>query len=309
MRYTGVTSLVFGSLFSPACRSLIPMVQGETPNHELDKNLEDEFKIRLMTLRDYYRELGLEYPEHQSYLRTVPQEWDERRLQLLKEGLLVLPKHFYQDENANDRMGFILSFSNAAGRVIDQPALMARHIEVAHEEFNDPSIKEPVDILAHELIHLQVPLTLEPSGIIVNDFITGKPFEVFTKRSPWFEEVEDILGGPFSQIYAKPLAKIQALQRTIPSMPNLEYRDRAYFYNSLAYGFEAAVDPFELISVMGVHFLHGRTYFQTRYSEVLSETMAEKLYDFIKNRVYRNQQEYERFPLPSYLHPRYPLVP
>lgn len=295
-------------LFFSVCRSGIPIVPEES--------LEDRLKIRIITLRDYYRELGLEYPEHQSYLSAVPWEWDKRRLQLLEEGLSVLPKHFYQNGNTLGRMGFILSFNNSAGTVIDHPELRARHIELNHEEFTEPSIKEPVDILAHELSHLQVPVTLVPSGIILTDFLTGKPFEIQIKKSPWFLEVEDILGGEFSKIYSKPLARIQAEQTSVEGnifmnrllgkrIPDPELRERAYFYRTLAYGFENAVDPYEFIAVMASHYMHGKTYFQTRYSEIFPEATTLKLYDFCKVRIFRNQ-EYERFPLPSYLYLHYP---
>lgn len=269
------------------------------------KNVEQQFGIKTRTVKEICQQAGVtdyanfvkeNYPSAKLHPGSPPEEWTNEQLALSGDYLRALPPHFLLP----DPDGKPLIVTNLGAIRIDQTChtttclpsdeekeastmqpfvLRESHIQVTL----DPRVKgKGFEAITHEFIHRMDPHRIEqPDGSVLN------------KNSPWFTQMNKILGGDFSSLSA------QYLQRLTPAMKrskDLNNPNVLFFFQSIYYGLSSnPYFPTEFIPVLGQHYVHGKDFFTKMYTRIFPEGIAENLYDFVKQDIFKDF-EYEHFP-------------
>lgn len=265
-------------------------VEGWVLEEQVTKEqIEKQFNIQLYTLREDYQRHGRDYPEANPDFASVPQNWEQQHLTVLKTILGILPAHFYQPLPDGKRLEIILSYVNHC-RDTDSPQAIPYQIELDHKNLKLETQKDGLESLAHESTHATMPKQIT---WIPNPIFPDLPPVDFVIESPWFPIIiDDILGGKYQEKAPALKAFISEKKKTTPP----DQRELHKFYQDLLWGFGRVDDPYELIAYMAQHHLYGREWMYQMYKEIFSGAQFDKLYSFTRDQLYRGM-EYPNFPL------------
>lgn len=218
-----------------------------------------------------------------SELQELPRFWDSNRLALLDYFLTeIIPDHFFGFDPLRGRMHLILSTKFRSDSFDDHPK---RYIQLDYQQFHPAYAQEALEGLVHELTH-----DITPIRIVV---IPNPQVPLFTSRrieSPWFERIEDALGGRYQAVRQQVYYHILEERRKFP-LGTENHR----FYTQLAAALSYENDPAEVIGYLSGHYLHGWNYFSQMYEEIFPQEAVNKLYQFGKD-IFRGR-EYQQFPV------------
>ena len=242
-----------------------------------------------------------EEPEH-PILTAISEE----SLDLLNKSLSFLPKHFYEPNNGKKLTITFTNDTSSSHRTLpsEDPILATQfstsnrlHTEeiTLGKTFDTQKHKDAFLALTHELTHRITPGT------------DGK-----VTPSVWFEEVDTIFGMPFKDIESRIRPQINTVmdpikQKTQGALLNLpeseefnllnpQEQELAIFFTRFYYGINNTnFGAGELIGIMGEQYIQGKDYFKKMYDKFLPPETTEKLYEFCKDKIYRNI-EYIKLP-------------
>lgn len=141
-----------------------------------------------------------------------------------------------------------------------------------------------------------------------------------TGMEPWFHAVDEVLGMPFQQfalqkfvpsIREKYLPVLKKVEDAIARTRQEEYR--ATFSIDLLGAFlqtsfpreNQKIDsprslpyPNKFLPTLALHFIRGKAYFLDMYTEMFGDKMANRLYNFARDSIYRGRT-YDMYPLVS----------
>lgn len=226
---------------------------------------------------------------------TIP--WDSRRLIMLRNILAILPDHLFKPTAVGRRTQFELRpyFYNQQARCAcaNPNSTIDRILLNEDSGFNPDFPQRSTEILVHELVHKVTPMDFDDS--------------------PWYEAVEQILGGSFAQKRHEVYEKVLQVRPTIReeldqrNTTETEVDELGWFLRMFCYGIgrERHFDrdnsrfdtPYEFIAVLGQHFFLGRNYFLRMYGAIFDEETTRTLYNFTRDEVFKGV-EYERLFIP-----------
>ncbi len=267
---------------------------------QLKKEIEQKFDIRIRTLIEVYKEHSLSYS--QTEFPDMPLEWDKERLQVLQECLAALPPHFYQNKDGV-KLTILLGDQNVPGEYSHLYKLAPYSVEVnIHKDFmaSDP-LFTPDRIhseiaLAHELTHLQIPVT----DHIENNFLT--------EMSPWYDRITEIIGEPYEVFAPKKLLEVQDKRDSFhpkfyanigwledkKNYPLSETDRIAFeFWKYQEYVLTQKENYNEYIAVLSQNYFQGilmkdPDYFVRFYTMEVGEEKAKQLKQFVEEYIWRN---------------------
>lgn len=277
----------------------------------LKKVIEDQFNTEIMTRGEMWEQTygGRLIDGHPD----LEAKWDTPTLEMLKQYLLLLPQHFYQKKEDGRRIRIVLSTFPSSSDCYpfgftseNDPC----EITIRHEVFNPNNKRDALRLLAHESIHAVTPASVQNPE-------AKRPEWIFI--SPWYDKIDTIMGYRsndvrqrlYDQVQRKRIllgSEITDLARDLNIDQNLtKEEEKELFYRRLEYGLgylpggkgvrmRERGSSNEFIAVLGEHYIHGKEFFFRMYGEFFPQEVVEKLYNFVKDDVFRGK-EYESFPV------------
>lgn len=277
--------------------TLAGFIRPETPltSGVVKEEIERKYNVEIKTLKELFNVQG---KPHLPMVTQSPDEWDIERLRLLDASLSVLPSHFYAEDRSSKKMRITLGIASTNGLFATAGDGYMHEIELDYKRFTPEDPRPSFIDVVHECTHLLVPETREIEEYTTPDGVKSKRV-VF--KSPWYDEIESILGEPFS-IFA-PKMRQEVLSRGYVFVPNKGIiRDQQHppaetnsekskdiFADEFDYGFRKDY-PGEFIPVLAQTYAQGKEYLYAMYREYLDGEVVDELYKFAKNNIFRGQE-------------------
>lgn len=279
----------------------------QDPDLILRKSLENKFNILIKEEEDQFYDSSNPKPNTKSPI--VYPEWNQQSLLFLEKTLSLLPAHFYHPDSAGRLPVFVLVRGNGGecqcgattGSVF--PHSIRLGIADADPETN---FLEYYPAVVHELVHLKTSgpdendklLNMLPEVRNKVGQILGSDFPVIRDRL-WKEVIEKM--RPYvKEQYQKDLLLIRAfglgdkIKNIAKDGLNEAEFERLKFYGRLHYGVAYLIvrsdTPVEFVAVMGEIYLNGKDYFKKYYGEFFEPEIVERLYDFVKDDIFRGRE-------------------
>jgi len=283
---------------------------GETEESQaeiLKEKIQRKFGIKIATLREYYEEQGKVYDEKEN--SDIPQKWDIDRLKMLEEFLPLLPKHFCKSSDNGEKLWVVLSWRGSCCGQFEEEGYQ-HQVSLGYDIFKPEDPSTSFEQLTHELTHSIQPKTSIPADR-VNELLEFDP--QISEWSPWYDEIEEILGGKFYKIRKGILDEIRlkdeqysqkakTQKSPIPAgLLSEEDQEKYLFCLRLVYGlgygeFKLQITPIEFIAILAEKYVHGLDYFSRMYGELFDQEKVEALYSFTKDEVFHGR-EYKYLPV------------
>lgn len=247
-------------------------VDSELDLNDFKKTIEQEFTIEIYTLRDLPQEDRRRILIRQDHLQAAPHFWDQGRLTLLQDILLILPAHFYQKDQSGQRVKLILSIRDRSDAFEPDPR---GHIQLDYRGFHPINPGKGLERLAHELSHSITPLETTHTQILPD-------FYVRKIDSPWFKKIDEALGESYQQARQRFYYEILEKRNKLP----LNHQEKWHFYDDLGFAFSFSDHPAEVIGYLSGHFIHGWNWFSRMYEECFHQSIVDKLYQFAKDDIF-----------------------
>lgn len=233
----------------------------------LKEAVEQQFKIEL------YNPAQAVLPYVEPHTSGIPIQWDGARLDTLRESLPKLPEYFYQPSEQNRRLRLELTTGRFSEASRDE-------IGLSFVQFDPSKPREAFSTLTREFVYRVMPTTTLTDG---------------DKSSPWFDEVEQVIGEEFSDTSER-LART-AYNWLLWHKSEAE-DEKMVFYHSIYRDAEpqdsrlmlAAKTPRSFIAGMGEHYIKGKDYFTKMYGELFPTNTVNQLYDFVKEDIFKGKE-------------------
>lgn len=261
------------------------------------QKIEQAYRVRVLTLRDAYREHGTPYPEElvdkTSGMRykDVPDQITDEQATNLKEILGMVPPHFL---NASPRrLDIILSTQSSQKEA-------PRQIQIRYDHLNTDNQDQGLDEVVHELVHDVTPYLGDPIPV---QHITGTYSSI--RVSEWNNTVNQIFGRDFGLVNREMKNHLIKLygemiplgeKYNMPASLDRKYisdpqdNDNVRFYERLSEIAFYTADPSELVSFMAERYLRGRDNFEGKFSGLFGPTVTKELYEFMKKDVFKGAE-------------------
>lgn len=312
-----VTGLAVVGGFVIAGEGARRVLQGEPSLSKED--VENEFRVRLLTARDLFAEKGMPYPEDERDWGTglnksdVPQVWTPEQLGVLRASLKALPEHFYRPSPEGERFGIVLSNQDCqCGAAYNETK--PYRVELSYNRFRQATRQEDFVVFTHESTHVQTQIR---GFTPVYSEVEGKTIQV--EESPWYDELNRIFGGG-DYIRTRALlgdryraasddlyAKLPERSGGIPTKEEWEdmlqktytkdEREQFEFYGRLNdilwYPYRALP---EFVAFLAENYVKGKPYFDRQFGRLLQPDEFAGVYNFTKQSIFQGK-EYPKHPL------------
>ncbi|HBQ50378.1 TPA: hypothetical protein DD690_00155 [Candidatus Daviesbacteria bacterium] len=258
----------------------------------LRKRLEDKFNVKIMLTTDFYPK------------KTASPHWDKSNLAFLEKALDLLPSHFLQPDKNGVSLGIILgdvdnSGECACGATYNlYPHSVTLGIGKADPE---TGFTKSMLAVAHEFTHLktlgfdETRRTVTVPEWILLDFkqIVGAEFP--EARNELSKKLVDKLRPLLNEEARKQMGFYLTMNRSLAKdglseeeLEKLDFLTR--FHYGVSYLRQADI-PAEFLAIMGeAYVLHGKDYFKKYYGEFFEPEIVERLYDFVKDDIFRGRE-------------------
>lgn len=243
--------------------------------------IEERFNISLTTVNDVYgpKSLWSAKPEDMVV-------WTLNRLKVLEQSLSLLPKHFYQPSEKGDKFTLSLDIGQRADCICGfSREVLPHRINIGTDHFE--SVENLLPEIAHEFVHLVTPMEGKDPRSDPSKY-----------ASPWYQKIDNILGKKFVNV--RPELAGMAKSKVDPERMAIAMYgggERLNFYEKFLYGVEgftmAAYEyrlPHEFIAVLGEIYVEGKEYFYRMYGKFFPQDTVEKLYNFVKEYIFRSTE-------------------
>lgn len=276
-------SLLTGIRYNDRSQRPLPP-EAESPS--LKETIETQFNILLRTQKDEYEVSGKPLPQEDQHNRYT-KEWDERRLRLMQTLLPLLPQHLYGPNEQGEKLKITLvagGESNVPNSCNDSECHYLYAINLGTYFLNPDEPKKAFFNLIHELTHVQTPTDTTLEHIQIEEDTIIKKYD----SSPWFEQINSILGEDFADILPELRKKVNTKRQEL-HQKGIKDQDMEASLERFDYGLSKTI-PSEFIAVLSEFYVEGHDKFLKMYKEFFQETMVEKLYDFVKENVFQGKE-------------------
>ncbi len=218
----------------------------------------------------------------------VPSHWGFDRIKLGEAALLNLPEHLRRDSQSDEKLHLLLDSKNMCCHDI---STIDPVISVDYRSFRVDAPTTAKCILAHEATHWYMKRT---DRIAIAQAKSVRDLELID----WGNKVDSILGDnrfyyalDFLDRFSDDLAEtdkaitVQKQKGTIEDnhLPK-EDEERTRFLAAVIYGF---TDEEEFIAATSENYILGKASFMKWYSYYFSPQIAQRLYQFQKNTIFK----------------------
>ncbi len=215
--------------------------------------------------------------------KSLKQEskWNNNRVRILDEILPIFPKHFYErDERGNKLMIEMVESDNDFAGQCD--CFIQERSEIVRIHFGSFFGDEAKRILAHELVHRITPFD--------GDFL----------RSPWFDNVDQVLGSTYKDERDRVDVKANHLLQQVKNSRRIGIEDYVANIRNIQYGFGlnpssepiAYSTPIELWPTVSEYYIQGKYEFMRQMGMLIDRDDVARMYDFTKDEIFKGK-EYE----------------
>lgn len=293
------------------------ILQGESSLSRED--VENEFRVRLLTARDLFTEKGMPYPEDERHWGTglnksdVPQVWTPEQLGTLRASLKALPEHFYKPSPEGERFGIVLSNQDCqCGAAYNETK--PYRVELSYNRFRQATIEDDFVVFTHESTHVQTPIR---GYVPVYSEIERMTIQV--EESPWYDELNNIFGGgdylqtrallrkryhnASGELHSKLPSRAEgaqskeALEEMLKKTYTPDEREQFEFYSRLS---DILWYPHrtlsEFVAFLAENYVKGKPYFDRHFKRLLQPDEFTGVYDLTKQSIFHGK-EYLKHPL------------
>lgn len=291
------------------------------PNPQLEekrREIEERFNIKIMSSREFRQKYSDPFSRDETAMfisreDNRPENLSYEHLLFLEKGLSLLPNHFYKPDKEGRQLLIVLNPTlreqgicacGDLSRMPHKPHAIALGVLDVHPNQNFNIIFMD---LVHELTHsFTVMHHPEGSELILLEPYKGKIEQLLKQlriptiwRSPLLLKINQKL----SPLIELPDASLDRLKRygierledadfMVSQYPRQELsdqeREKFQFYNKLVYGLMGS--SHEFIAVLSGHYIFGKSYFFENYGELFDQGIVERLYNFVKEEIFRGRE-------------------
>lgn len=232
------------------------------------------------TPTDEIKKLSIEI--EQDFGISLEPAWDEKRLNLLKKTLSLLPSELYKI-STDRRLTFSLNTTPAIRGKSFSSISKEGVIELSKDFFGTGN---PDD----EIISFE-----DLTSLLVLSYIS-KDRDGKILGSGWKEKVENVLGEEFVETSGRLAYEAYDKGRGIKSDSRHASEDRQFF-NEVYQAMDpdsrfiiTAETPAHFLPILAIHYIRGKDYFVSQYSKLFAPDKANALYELVKEDIFQKRE-------------------
>lgn len=229
----------------------------------LKEAVEQQFNIEL------YNPAKAVLPYVEPHTSGIPIQWDEARLNTLRDSLPKLPEYFYQPSEQGRKLKLELTNGRSSETFRDV-------IGLSFVQFDPSHPREAFSSLTREFVYRVMPTTTLSNGDI---------------SSPWFNKLEQALGEDWMMISYKVGHNLNnRLYGGRASGEEKDFYQGAYQSMGIDSHAGFSLSPVGFIPNLASDYVRGKDYFTRMYGQIFPTDKVGQLHSFVKKDIFKGKE-------------------